>query len=107
MGGDDKPFCSVKTTIDEIMFSKDQVWKDKELRSDTGNYCGDITVRAEVFPAPTASISFAYRWNNVNNWSKGFMRTGMKAKRKRVAFSIERQDKEGKYVPISGIGVFK
>ena len=46
VGADEKPFCSVKTTIDEIMFSKDQVWENKELRSDTGNYCGDITVRA-------------------------------------------------------------
>lgn len=35
------------------------------------------------------------------------MRTGMKAKRKRVAFTIERKDKEGNYVPISGIGIFK
>ena len=107
MGGDSKPFCSVKTTVDEIMFAPDQIWKDKELRSESGNYCGDITVRAEIEREPTASISFAYRWNNVNNWSKGFMRTGMKAKRKRVAFTIERKDSEGKYVPISGIGIFK
>ena len=89
------------------MFAPDQVWKDKELRSETGNYCGDITVWAEVEQEPTSSIAFAYRWNNVNNWSKGFMRTGMKAKRKRVAFTIERKDKEGNYVPISGIGIFK
>ena len=107
VGGDSKPFCSVKTTVDEIMFAPDQIWKDKELRSETGNYCGDITVRAELEREPTSSISFAFRWNNVNNWSKGFMRTGMKAKRKRVAFTIERKDNEGKYVPISGIGIFK
>ena len=86
VGGDSQPFCSVETTIDDIMLAKDQTWKDKELRSKTGAYCGDITVRAEIEPFPTEMVSFGFRWNNVNNWSKGFMRSGLKAKRKRVSF---------------------
>ena len=89
------------------MLAKNQTWKDKELRSKSGNYCGDITVRAEVEPFPTEIVSFGYRWNNVNNWSKGFMRSGLKAKRKRVAFSLERKTAYDVYEPLSGIGIFK
>ena len=74
------------------MLAEEQTWKDKELRSINGTYCGDITVRAEIEQCAQNAVSFGFRWNNVNNWSKGFMRTGMKAKRKRVCFSIERKN---------------
>ena len=48
-----QPFCKVETTIDEIMLANSLTWKDKELRTRTGNYCGDLTVTAEVEPFPT------------------------------------------------------
>ena len=91
------------------MLAENLTWKDKELRSKTGTYCGDLTVQAEVQPSPVNIVSFGFRWNNVNNWSKGFMRTGMKAKRKRVCFGIEKRNayEMGVFDPLSGIGPFK
>ena len=77
------------TTLGAVMGAKRQVFVS-HLTKDGGTASqGELIVRAENVQKSKVGCKLKYRWQNVNNLSKGFL--GVGKKRQRVRFEIGRE----------------
>ena len=78
----------VETSMGAVMGAKAQTFSAPLTHKGSANR-GTIVVRAEAVQESNAHAEFSFRWQNLNNFSSGFI--GIGKKRKAVRFEIGRQ----------------
>ena len=79
----------VETNMGALMGAKAQTFSSPLTHGGSSKNRGTIIIRAEAVQESNSNAEFAFRWQNLNNFSSGFI--GIGKKRKAVRFEIGRQ----------------